>query len=274
MNETTRALDIDGDVFTVLEEGQGPPVLFLHGALADARIWRPHLAALGSRARGLAYTQRGFGRGPWRADGPPFGVETHAADLGRVVEALGLGPVRLVAWSYAGHVALEGARRRPDLFAALTLYEPGVRTFPLDEDEARLVAQDAGAMFGPIVEAVARGDMGGAARLLLEASGEPGDYDRLPSRRRAVYDDNAPTMAALLSQTPPPAMTAGDLAALPMPAHVLWGERSRPAARLPACAVARAIPRGRHGEVPGVGHLWPEEAPDAFVGAVVDRFGL
>ncbi len=274
MSATTRSLDLDGDVFAVLEEGHGPPVLFLHGALADARIWRPHLARLGSRARGLAYTQRGFGRGPWRAGGPPFGVEAHARDLVRVVEALELGPVHLVAWSYAGHVALHAARERPGLFAALALYEPGVRTFPLDEDVGRLVAEDGGAMFGPIVEAVARGDMGHAARLLVEASGDPGDYDRLPPQRRAVYDENAPTMAALLAQTPPPAMTAGDLAALAMPAHVLWGERSRPAARLPARAVARAIPRGRHGEVPGAGHLWPEEAPDAFVGAVVDRFGL
>jgi pimeloyl-ACP methyl ester carboxylesterase len=263
-----RSIVIGPDPFSNVDQGFGPPVLFLHGALGDLRTWLPHVQALPAKFRCIAYTQRCFGTQSWRNDGPPFGVATHADDLIAFVEALSRRPVSLVAWSYAGHVALHAALQRPDLFSRLLLYEHGVRTIPLDANEQHAFTQDAEAAFGPIIEAVGQGNLKRATRLLIDASGGSGYFDALPPERRAVYLDNAHTMPLLLAQEPPPFTTCEALGRLSMPVAVLWGEHSRPISKVPSQAVARCIRPARHGEVPGVEHLWPEENPNAFCACV------
>jgi pimeloyl-ACP methyl ester carboxylesterase len=258
----------DWGPFPLLARGVGVPVLFLHGALGDLRTWLPHVATLSARFRCFAYTQRFFGSEPWRSDGPAFGVATHADDLIAIVEALGVGPIHVVAWSYAGHVALHAALQRPDLFESLFLFEPGVRTLALKAGERDAVVADAQGMFGPIFEAVGRGDLEQATRLLIDASGGPGYFDAQAPQRRAVHRENAHTMPLLLTQEPPPVSSGEALGTLRIPVSILWGERSRPASKVPSQAVARCLPSGHHSEVPGVGHLWPEEDPEGFCDAV------
>ncbi len=45
--------------------GAGRPVVFLHAGIADSRIWRSQLDALGDTYRVVAFDQRGFGRTKW-----------------------------------------------------------------------------------------------------------------------------------------------------------------------------------------------------------------
>ncbi|MEJ1159002.1 alpha/beta fold hydrolase [Prosthecomicrobium sp. N25] len=257
-----------GDRFPVAASGdKGVPVLFLHGALGDLRTFAPHVARLGPERRSLAVTQRWCGTGRWRADGPAFGVGTHAADLVALAEGLGAGPLRVVAWSYAGHVALEAALGRPDLFAGLFLYEPGVRTIPLEPADQDSFAADAGTVFGPIVGAIGAGDLERAVRLLIDSSGGDGCFDALPSGRRAVYLENAHTLPRLVGQEPPPPISPEALRGLRVPTRVHWGSRSRPFSRLPAVAVAALVGDAGSGPVEA-GHLWPEDDPDGFCEAV------
>jgi pimeloyl-ACP methyl ester carboxylesterase len=233
-------------------------------------MWEPHILSLEHRFRCIAYTQRHHGTAAWRDGGPPYGVATHAADLNGLMDALGLKAVTVVAWSYAGHVALHAAGRRPDQVSRCILFEPGVRSLIPGEEDAPAVAADAQALFGPIFEAVGRGDLTGAARALIDGSGGAGCFDALGGERRSLYLDNARTLPKLLAQEEPPPASREDLSALPMPVHVAWGEASRPASRLPARAVARCFPdRSRHA-IPGAGHLWPEEQPDAFCRLVAE----
>ncbi|KAA2235795.1 alpha/beta fold hydrolase [Salinarimonas soli] len=253
--------------------GTGAPVLLLHGAGTDLRVWGPHASQLSAHVRCLAPTQRYHGTQGWRGDGPAYGVGTHAADLNALVDALGVAPVTVVAWSYAGHVALHAAGRRPDQFARLVLFEPGVRTLALDEAEGLPVARDSQAMFGPIVEAVRGGDPVQAMRALIDGSGGAGYFDALGPERRSVYLDNAHTLPLLLAQEEPPPASREALSRLSMPVHVLWGGISRPCAGLPARALARCWPAGAHREIPGAGHLWPEEAPEAFCAAILEAMG-
>src|SRR5690606_9480151 len=97
------------DVFSYTDIGAGKPVLFLHGALGDLRTFARQSVLLADAYRCISYTQRHFGPGSWRENGPAFGIEGHAADLIAFCEALNPGPVSLVAWSYAGHAALHAA---------------------------------------------------------------------------------------------------------------------------------------------------------------------
>ena len=98
------------------------PVLFLHGGSAHARWWDflvPHLA---DRYRCLALDLRGHGDSGWPS-GADYGLETHAADVAAVIEALDLHHVAVVGHSFGGFVAMTfSATARPRL-AALVIVD-------------------------------------------------------------------------------------------------------------------------------------------------------
>ncbi|GAB4038076.1 MAG: alpha/beta hydrolase [Rubrivivax sp.] len=263
-------IPVAGGTLQATEAGAGPTVLLLHGAAADGRLWAPHQALLADRWRAVAPTLRYFGTQPWPADGQPrFGVDTHARDLISAIEALGGGPVHLVAWSYAGHVALTAAARRPERVASVFAYEPGVPVYVTDPAELGVWQADAEAMFGPVIDALEAGDTAAALRALMDAAGQrAGVLESLPPEQRTMLEDNARTLRLQMDQAPPPPLAPADLAALPMPVQVVWGGASRPVFRTVSQAVARAIAHRTHTEVTGAGHLWPMQEPAAFTAAL------
>jgi len=263
-----RQATLKGEIFKYFDVGEGQPILFLHGALGDLRIWQGHCEALSARYRCIGYTQRYFGADRWSDGGPPFGVATHAEDLIGFVEALGLGPVYLVAWSYSGHVALQAVLRRPDLFRRAIVYEPGVPTYVSTPQEMDAFRKNAQAIYGPMAAAVGKGDLEGAARVLIDGSGGNGYFDRQRSEYQTITRDNLPSLPRLMAQEPPPNITCEDLAALKVPVSIVHGSRTLPIFAIPSRAAARCIRNARHMEVPDVGHLWPQEDPRGFAAII------
>lgn len=176
----SRRRDINGAALEYHEEGAGEAIVFVHGAPSDYRVWLPHCRELGSQYRVIAYSQRYFGRVDWDDTWPPFGVETHADDLIALCEQVG-GGVHVVAWSYGGHVALTAACARPELFASVLIYEPGVPSFVTDANELTAFSTDANAMFGPVFAAIAQRDYTLGVRLLLAGSGQAPRLFRQPT---------------------------------------------------------------------------------------------
>lgn len=259
-----KTVKIASEDFDYVDTGRGDAVLFLHGALGDVRTFSLHCENLAPRFRAITYTQHYFGKELWREDGPPFGIETHARDLVGFVEALGAGPVWLVAWSYAGHAALRAAQLRPDLFRAMLIYETGFQTFMTDRSEIAAFKADLEPMFRPIFAAVQTGDNEKAARLLVDGSAAEENYfDRQTERSRHIELENAHMMPRLLSQSPPPKITAEDLAALSVPITIACGADTRPAYRLVSDAAMRVLP-GPHHIIAGANHFWPDAEPEAF----------
>ena len=270
-DKVTRRIKAAGAEFDLVDMGEGPRILFLHGALGDYRTFAPHVRILAARFRALTYTQRHFGPGPWPADGPAFGTAEHADDLIAVIEALNLAPVHLVAWSYVGHVALTAARARPELFAGILIYESGFSTFMTDKDEIRKFQEAMTELFGPISEAVARADYPAAIRALIDGSSrEKGYFDAQSDRSRQIELENAHTMPLLMSQTPPARISAADLGALKVPVTIAVGERTHPAYRLVADAAMAAIGGDAHRIVGGQNHFWPDRDPRGFARFIAD----
>lgn len=264
-------MDIGGARLPYVDQGHGPVIVFLHGALGDLRLWERHAAALAGRYRVVRLTQRYFGTAEWGRDWPPFGVETHSRDLTAFLAGLGAGPVHLVAWSYSGHVALDAALRRPEQLASVLIHEPGVPTY-LNEAEREAFRADAARMYGPLHEAVQRGaDLREVVRRLMDGSSQrPGHFDAQPEESRRLQMDSARTMPLLMAQAPPPDITCEQLGRLRVPVCIAQGERTRPVFGVVARAAARCIPGCRHLVVPGAGHLWPDEDVPGFVAAVAD----
>lgn len=95
------------------EQGDGAPVLLLHGGLESSESWGAQTPALAERYRVVLIDRRGHGRTP-DVDGP-ITYELMRDDTIACIEALEVEGTHLVGWSDGGIVALMVAIDRPDL---------------------------------------------------------------------------------------------------------------------------------------------------------------
>src|SRR5688572_18037299 len=69
-----KKMNVNGVSLAYLEQGQGAPVVFVHGSNSDYRVWELQRDAVAHRYRFIALTQRYFGTDPWPDDGSKFSV--------------------------------------------------------------------------------------------------------------------------------------------------------------------------------------------------------
>lgn len=103
-------IDADGVQIAYARAGEGPPLVFVHGAAEDSRIWQSQLADLADEFTVVAWDEPGAGQS---SDLPEsFGLAGFADGLARLIETLELGPAHVVGLSWGGTVALELYRPR------------------------------------------------------------------------------------------------------------------------------------------------------------------
>ena len=129
----------DGLKIAYQRVGQGSPVVFVHGAAQDSRIWRPQLAGLADEFTVVAWDEPGAGSSCDLPEG--LALAGYADGLAAVVETLDLGPAHIAGLSWGGTVALELYRRHPTLVATMIMidtYAGWVGSLPSDEVRARV----------------------------------------------------------------------------------------------------------------------------------------
>src|SRR5262245_55510567 len=103
-----------GSVDTWYEvEGDGDPVVLLHGGMSDGSAWGAQTPALAERYRVYMPDRRGHGRTA-DTDGP-VGDEARAAETIDFLQQVVGGPAHLIGWSDGGITALLVGQARPDL---------------------------------------------------------------------------------------------------------------------------------------------------------------
>lgn len=102
------------------DQGQGHPVLLLHGHPFDHTQWHPQIQTLTQHGhRTLAPDLRGYGTTTLRPATTP--LDTFARDLQALLEHLGLHTAHIVGTSMGGQIALELYRLFPESINSLTL---------------------------------------------------------------------------------------------------------------------------------------------------------
>lgn len=110
--------------------GHGPPLLLVNGYAATAADWDPtFLAELGKAFRVVCPDNRGVG-GSQPGELGDLTIDSMAADLEALLDALELERVPVVGWSMGGFVAQRLALRAPARVTALVLLstDPGGRS--------------------------------------------------------------------------------------------------------------------------------------------------
>lgn len=120
---TDKYVTIQGYKIHYVEEGQGEPILFIHGNPTWSYLWRNILptAAIETKKRGIALDLLGFGK----SDKPDvdYTVNLHYKIVEGFIEYLGLKNIFLVLHDWGGALGLGYAVRHPKNIKGIAMFE-------------------------------------------------------------------------------------------------------------------------------------------------------
>ncbi|MCC6639720.1 MAG: alpha/beta hydrolase [Deltaproteobacteria bacterium] len=261
-----------GRALNVLDEGEGPPIVLVHGLPGNLQEWGDvpeKLAAMGHRV--IAYDRVGYGSSTRDAGAPgEYTYASNARDLLALLDTLGIERAALAGWSYGGGVVQTFAAEHPGRVSQVALIGAvGPAFAPSESDVLDLViASGAG-------EEILRwvGTVPPVSRAFLHENLVPAF-----SKASAIPDGYAERTQAMLAL--PGTLTA----------FIVEGQRSEPAAlrpeqiRVPALVLhgaddrlvpvsvgedlAKRLPEAELLRLPGGSHMLPLTHPDLVAGAL------
>ena len=269
----TRAvlIDVAGARCNVIDEGDGPPVLWLHGLGGTWRDFGTQIDRLADRVRCIVPELRGHGRTP-PVPGP-FTTAVLGDDVALVLDVLGVDRAVVVGLSLGGMVAQAVALDYPERVAGLVLVSTSAAVPRLKGLVLRAAA----------ARVRARGIPGATdlLRLLERHSSGPSADDPMRSaradgtawERRDLASNDPDVLVAGLQ-----ALVAHDersrLGSITVPTMVVVGEHDPAVSVAEAAELAAAIPGAVLQVVEGGGHLPNRDHAtqfDALVMSLVDR---
>ncbi len=127
----SRYIKANGIRLHYVRQGQGMPLLLLHGWPEFWRVWRKCIPDLSADFDVVAPDLRGFGDSEKPSPGPSADAtaDRHAEDMLALIDGLGLERVGIVSHDVGAYVAQSLARRRPDRLSGLFFFDcpyPGI----------------------------------------------------------------------------------------------------------------------------------------------------
>jgi pimeloyl-ACP methyl ester carboxylesterase len=263
----------------VIEAGEGPPVLFLHGTNTSSLSLLPMLEHV-EGVRWMAVDRPGFGRSdPARVPRERF-REAAVEFVGEVVDELGLEAPALAGNSMGGTWALWYALAHPERVSGLVLLG-SAPLLPGTQPPAPLRVM-AAPLLGSLLARVAKPNPKMIVRL-MRSMGEDETIVRYPELIEALVAGGrdpvatATNLAELRAVIAPlgfrrsARMQTDELRRMTAPALLIWGDHDPVGAVEAARAIAAAIPQARlellpAGHVPYLGH--PERVAELVSGFV------
>jgi pimeloyl-ACP methyl ester carboxylesterase len=120
-----RRVRTSGGAFSIIDAGEGPPVLMLHGLGGTKASFLPSIAALAPSFRTVAVDLLGFGDSD-KPLGASYGPGFQARAIEQLLDALELERAHIVGHSMGGRVALELGFTHADRTDGLVLMTPAM----------------------------------------------------------------------------------------------------------------------------------------------------
>lgn len=266
-----RFIEVQGCRLFATSDGDGPPIVLLHAAIANLRAWDamvPGLVAAGHRV--VRYDYRSFGRST--TDDVHF---SNRVDLLGVLDSFGIRRAALVGNSRGGQIAFDTAIEFPERVVAVVGVGAGLGGF-----EGTLTAEEQ-ALFDEGERLEAAGEVDVDALVDLEVRVWVDGPGRPAGRVEASVRESVRAMDRMLYQ---PGRVTGRPIVLDPPANARLGDL-----RCPVLAVAGALdvsdvvqaanrleaaaPSARAVVWPDVAHMIGMEVPDRLNGLIVDFLG-
>lgn len=260
-------MDVRGRRINLVELGDGPPLVFIHGLGGCWQNWLPNIPAAARQHRVIALDLPGFGASQMPRDA--ISIPAYAATITAICCELGIPAATVVGNSMGGLVAAELAVGYPGLVERLVLVDAaGLSTEQLHLRS--LSTLDRGVRLlrlADLVRAPTVAKRTGLRRLVLRMVADrperlPADLSHLILQGTGK-DGFLPALACL-----PNAGIRGRLPQIRCPTLIVWGERDRLVPLADAYEFRRLIPQAELVVFPGAGHVAMLEEPDRFNAAL------
>lgn len=159
----------DGAALYCRRQGNGAPLLMIHGACVDCDFFRDSAQLLAQDFTVITYDRRGYGRNDEAAD-DDYSIHAQTEDAARIIQIIGQ-PCHIVAHSAGAVIAMELTAQHPELVKHLVLYEPAALDQLPAEEKRREI-------FIHIHALVRDGLYSKALALFLDTLSEPDDRAR------------------------------------------------------------------------------------------------
>jgi pimeloyl-ACP methyl ester carboxylesterase len=258
----------DGVTIRGTVHGEGPPIVFWHGAYADGDLdWQALLPYLKDRFTCFLPSWRGRGLSD---DHPDLSYGRRVDDVIAYVDSIG-DPTGLVGWSGGASPAIAAAARTDSLYG-VALFEPTMGS--VIEEQERTAFGDA--VVG-LRELAAKGEMADALRA---AARFPLNDEEMAVANQTGYFEAAgryvPNLLSVFQQLSeyegPIADDPDVLGAVSTPVLVLHGSETKPFWVRSAQHVVDHVTDARLKEIPGAGHFAPLTHPGVLARALDDFF--
>jgi pimeloyl-ACP methyl ester carboxylesterase len=241
---TSATVDIDGLSVFYEVQGEGSPLVLLHGGMATNTTWNAQFAGLAPHRRVVAPERQAHGHTPDRAG--PLTYQAMAEQTVAFIQSLGLAPCDLLGWSDGGMIGILVAAHHPELVRSLAMTGSGFAS--------------SGYVDGAMEEFIGRPaddpDMAMFAGLYAEASPDgAGHFPVVWDKVRSMWAEPFDWSDLLERITAPVLVIVGDDDFISV-SH--------------AEELACRVPNGQLAVIPGASHVVPMEKPDLFNRVVLD----
>jgi pimeloyl-ACP methyl ester carboxylesterase len=261
MQDKTGYVDLgDGNVYYEVA-GEGPPVVFLHAAFVDSRMWDDQCRFFSQDYTIIRFDIRGFGKSE-----NPQGPVSRRQELYQVLESAGVNRAVLVGCSLGGETILDAALERPELVSGLIVISAVPGGFEMQGEPPKYLME--------MLAAVRQGDHALASELQMRlwADGpfrEPEQVDasfrnRVAEINQSVLAEGAMAFTFLPLPDPldPPAVQR--LNQIQAPTLIVAGGLDNPEILRAADVMANGIPGAKKVILHGSAHLPSMEKPAEF----------
>lgn len=250
------------------ETGSGVPLVLVHGAINDYRIWYAQVPEFSKHFRVISLSLPHYYPEKWDGQGGGFLIADHANAVAGIIKALDLGKVHLLGHSRGGTVVLDVAKTHPELIRTLILEDAGGLEGLLPETpESLKLRAEFRELAANLRKAVIAGEPERGAQEFIDAQGGKGTWARRTAEQRQMVLDNIGTAAADSGSS---GLTCAEIARFDFPILQLTGERSPKRfgegfTAMRACnpSIPAAV------VIPQAAHAMNRENPAAFNAAVL-----
>ena len=273
--DVLKTVNVNDTVLHYIENGQGTPVVFVHGRFGAYRTWNGQIDAFSEKYRVISYSRRLQYPNEIPSDAVDETEYRHVEDLRALLRALDIDRFHLVGHSGGGAISLLFARKYSTQLISLTLGEPAVmEMLSLTPEGANLLQDYRVNVSGPSRAAFREGNEEEGLKLFINGvTGDENGFDNLTPYFREAMLQNAVPRTTIRGGGSRPSFSCDDARNVRVPTLLVHGEMSPQIFLSTNDVLEQCLPSVERATLPAASHGLEMENPEDFNRIVLDFIG-